>query len=136
MFENYLQRKLSGIQHSEPIIVEGSSYRMNICPNGEAAGEGTHISIYVNRTYLPALELDQDTTVSYRIKMLNSQGKGSAKLQTAKRDFERKKTSNWGWTKFYLQSNLLDDGFIFPDGSLRFEFAIKKNNQRQQLQIA
>ena len=38
--------------------------------------------------------------------------------------------------EFYRQDKLLEDGFIFPDGSLRFEFFIKKTNFMQRLQIA
>ena len=32
---------------SDPIVVEGIIYRVNIVPNGEDSGEGTHISVYI-----------------------------------------------------------------------------------------
>ena len=33
-----------------------------------------------------------------------------------------------GYSTFYPKDKLSEDGFIFPDGSLRIEFYVKKNN--------
>ena len=43
---------------------------------------------------------------------------------------------SYGERNFYLRNKLKEDGFIFPDGSLRFEFFVKKLNYRQRLETA
>ena len=44
--------------------------------------------------------------------------------------------SSFGYKEFYEISKLSEDGFIFPDGSLRFEFFVKKHNYMKRLEIA
>ena len=38
--------------------------------------------------------------------------------------------------KFYAKADLEKDGFIHPDGSLRFEFFVQKHNYMQRLELA
>ena len=40
-----------------------------------------------------------------------------------------------GFGDFFPHDKLQRDGFIFPDGSLRFEFFVKKNNYQQRLEL-
>ena len=44
--------------HSNPIMVEGVSYRAEIYPEGWGDGEGTHISFGILRNKLSSLNLD------------------------------------------------------------------------------
>ena len=43
-----------------------------------------------------------------------------------KYDYNGKNYSHCSLKKFYVIDDLQSDGFIFPDGSLRFKFFIKK----------
>ena len=52
------------------------------------------------------------------------------------KDFGSKHSYSHGMEKFYLQDKLSEDGFIFPDGSLRFEFFVKKHNYMKRLEIS
>ena len=42
----------------------------------------------------------------------------------------------YGWYEFYHKNRLEKDGFIFPDGSLKFEFYVKKQNYQKRLKAA
>ena len=52
------------------------------------------------------------------------------------KDFEKESIFDWTglnekrriFAKFYAITDLAKDGFINPDGSLRFEYGIKKKN--------
>ena len=56
-------------------------------------------------------------------------------------DFKRESSDDWTglnetsliWYKFYTIAYLEEDGFIHPDGSLRFEYSIKKRNLLKKL---
>ena len=59
-------------------------------------------------------------------------------LHSSDREKDFKDKNTWDWTgrdnlcfvkaDFYLIADLSKDGFIHADGSLRFEFYIKKHN--------
>ena len=51
-------------------------------------------------------------------------------------DFTDKYNFGTGINQFYRKDNIAENGFIFPDGSLRFAFFIKRNNFMKKLQIS
>ena len=130
MFENYLARKNDPEQRvfSEPIIVEGFSYELTFNANGDGAGKKTHISVGTCRRRLQCLNLDKNDKVLTVIKMVHSTNR--------QKDFERESIDDWTglnetslvWDKFYAIADLKKDGFIHPDGSLRFEYKVEKRN--------
>ena len=120
-FESYLDRKSSTKENSKFIVADGSLYSLRFYPNGTDSGKDTHISIYIKRIQIPDLKLDFDTEIQYEIKMLNFVHPSNCAIHSCKKDFGCQKVRKWGKTKFYEQSRLKEDGFIFPeDGSLRF----------------
>ena len=58
------------------------------------------------------------------------------RMQQFTNDYKTYHISGYGLTQFYLKNKLSDSGFIFPDGSLKFEFFVKKHNNEKRLQIA
>ena len=68
--------------------------------------------------------------------MLNQLHQTKCKTLISTDDFCDSKVKDFGWNKFYPLNKLYRDGFIFPDGSLRFEFSIKKLNYLQRLKKA
>ena len=43
-------------------------------------------------------------------------------------DEDNENETSRGWGKFYATADLEKDGFIHPDGSLRFEYKVEKCN--------
>ena len=113
--------------YSLPIIVEGCAYRLKLYPSGWSVGKSTHISVGVHRTKLTSLDCDTCDAVENITKMLHP-------IDPSK-DFIYQKTNNWsgkndtcfGFPEFYKIEDVGKNGFIHLDGSLRFEFLIKKH---------
>ena len=134
-FENYHERR-NGAQRvhwSEPIVVEGISYRLKVHPNGWKRGEGTHISVGVQRSKLSSLNLDTCDRVYNVTRMVHS--------EDTQKDFEDRSTTDWTdkgdicfiTAEFYKIEDLAKDGFIHEDGSLRFILFIKRHNFQTRL---
>ena len=118
---------------SEPIQVEGNLYQLYIYPKGHRDGKDTHISVGLKATWLPSSEQDNLINVSFSISILNSNDRDQNVEKQAQYNFE-KQTENETIPsisllidKFYAFDQLQQKGFIYPDGSLRFEFSVKKN---------
>ena len=47
ILENYRQRDKDESYFSDPIIVEGRAFKLELCPDGDEAGKGTHISCFM-----------------------------------------------------------------------------------------
>ena len=138
MFENYLARKNDPEQRvfSEPIIVEGFSYELTFNANGDGAGKKTHISVGAYRRRLQCLNLDKNDKVLTVIKMVHSTNRQKDFERESIEDFELEGIYDWTGLnetslvcdKFYAIADLKKDGFIHPDGSLRFEYKVGKRN--------
>lgn len=113
--------------YSLPIVVEGCAYRLKFYPDGWSVGKGTFISVGVHRTKLTCLDLDTCDAVHNITKMLHPTDHS--------KDFIYEKTNYWsgkndtcfGCPEFYRIEDVIKNGFIQHDGSLRFEFLIKKH---------
>lgn len=68
--------------------------------------------------------------------MLNARDPQNAYSYKRVKDFGQNSRLRAGEPKYYEYPRLARDGFIFPDGSLRFEFAVKKYNYRKRLEKA
>ena len=74
------------------------------------------------------MNLETNDKILKVMKMLHSTNR--------QKDFEIEETFDWTginetsmvWTKFYEIADLEKNGFIHPDGSLRFEYKVEKRN--------
>ena len=74
------------------------------------------------------MNFDTNDEVLDVIKMLHSKNR--------QKDFKEEGIADWTgineasmiWQKFYAIADLEKDGFIHPDGSLRFEYKVEKRN--------
>ena len=130
IFYDYAQRRVDSKESyfSDPILAEGVSYMLEFCPNGWGDSREIQISLGMVRTKPACLNLDTDDRVFYIINMLHSKDRAW--------DISRETTDDWTGeddysfmaTEFYKIADLAKDGFIHEDGSLRFDFKIKKHN--------
>ena len=74
--------------------------------------------------------------VTFKVRMLNSSDPLKYHEKQNTFDYEKNHSQSLGWLEFYSKNELHQDGFIFPDGSLRFQFFVKKNNYQQRLEAA
>ena len=105
---------------------------MIFCP----AVSNNFIAVALERTHIDTLDSDQSNEVTYKILLLNSVDSDKDFGHFVTRDFESKHSEMFYHASFYQKDKLEEDGFIFPDGSLRFEFFVRKNNYRKRLEIA
>ena len=77
------------------------------------------------------MKLDSGDKYQSIIKMIHYSLKEKEFIQIRKFDWTGKDDFNWVLAEFYKSDELERDGFIHPDGSLRFEFEIIKKNYRK-----
>ena len=134
-FENYHERRIGAqkTHWSDPIVVDVVSYRLKVHANGWKKGEGSHISVGIQRNKLISLNLDTCDKVYNVTRMVHS--------EDSQKDFEDRSTTDWTdkgdicfiTAEFYRIDDLSKDGFIHEDGSLRFILFIKRNNFQSRL---
>ena len=74
------------------------------------------------------MNLDTNDEVFKVIKMLHSTNRQEDCKKKSIIDWTGKNETSLVWQKFYAIADLEKDEFIHPDGSLRFEYGIKKKN--------
>ena len=69
--------------------------------------------------------------IEYEVTMLHANENGKNDVTKRVHGFANKPKEGRGWRKFYEKGKLEKDGFIHPDGSLRFEFKVRKATQQE-----
>ena len=138
-FEKYRHRRDEAEEcyESNLIMVEGAIYQLLFYPNGFGDDDKSHISLGIVRTKSSCLNLDVDDKVTYSYTMLHPSGFKSKNI-TAERtsDWTGPARQSFVSKKFFSITNIERKGFINPDGSLQFQFKIKKQNYRKRAILA
>ena len=116
-----------------PIRLEGCIYHITVTPGGEGTGAGSHISVFLWRDTQLELRIECRNKVANRVTMLHKSGDAAKNFEELDKDiFDHEANTGRGWEDFYPKVKLSRNGFIHDDGSLRFEFAVKKSNYRER----
>ena len=96
--------------------------------NGFKEAEKTHISVFLLRMSLNDLNIRKSNQVDAKCKLLHINEEGKNFERSVKINYEKDIGISLGSYKFYPKDGLQQNGFIHPDGSLKFEFYVRKNN--------
>ena len=122
---------------SDPIFVENQIYRLQLWPNRLGSSRETHISVGLQRFSFEHFERFGRTPVQHcLIRMLHSYDSDRDFIWDKGFEFESEHVSQVLIDEFYEEEDLAVDGFIHSDGSVRFEFCVKKQNYARRLEQA
>ena len=118
---------------SSPIIVDGVCYRAKIYHKGCHDAMGTSISFGICMSRISSLNIDTDNNITVIRKILHASDRERDVEEVSK--YHRKNLDNYTFVRinFFKLADLEKDGFIHGDGSLRFEFLIKRQNFKKRL---
>ena len=120
---------------SQPILVDGSCFRLVLDPKGEdGAGRNTHIAVGIYRNRLTCLNVDKCNQIVTTRTMLHSSDSAKNKILESLNDLSDTEKVGFITELFYPISDIEKDGFLHQDGSLRFEFSVRKHNFMKKAQ--
>lgn len=108
--------------NSNPILVEGVCYRLRLYPDGLRDGRGTHLSVAIWRTKPYGVKLVTNDEVWTCKTLIHSTDESKNFTEELVNDWTGKNDQGFASVKFFKIDDLAKDGFIHPDGSLKFRF--------------
>ena len=104
---------------SKSLHLYGNTWRAKLYPFGHMNGYGTHLSFFIElkKGY------GHKSRFSYKVEIVPQ--KECVKSFYREYISEIEESDCWGWNKFALFDDLLNENYIKPDGSLLFIFSIR-----------
>jgi len=106
--------------YSEPLLVNGLSWRLKVYPDGNGVVRGNYLSVFLELTY----GLPETSKYEYRVEMIHQQSIDSSKniVREFASDFEVGEC--WGYNRFFRLDLLASEGYLKLDEDalvLRFQ---------------
>ena len=134
VFEYSMWRKTDQQSYfSKPVIVDGHAFQLKFFPNGWKDAKGTHISVGMRRTRLSILNIETSDKHRFKVKMIHPSDSSKDFVKNLSHDWTDTDSKTSMTSKFFKFNQLELHGFIHPDGGLKFEFEIKKQNLQTKI---
>lgn len=106
--------------YSQPLHVNGLTWRLKVYPDGNGTVRGTYLSVFLELTN----GLNEPSKYEYRVEMIHQLSKDPSKniVREFASDFEVGEC--WGYNRFFLLDALITEGFLDTDNDiliLRFQ---------------
>ena len=106
--------------YSQPLHVNGLTWRLKVYPDGNGTVRGTYLSVFLELTN----GLNEPSKYEYRVEMIHQLSKDPSKniVREFASDFEVGEC--WGYNRFFLLDHLITEGFLDTDSDiliLRFQ---------------
>ncbi|CAF1166698.1 unnamed protein product [Rotaria magnacalcarata] len=106
--------------YSQPLHVNGLTWRLKVYPDGNGTVRGTYLSVFLELTN----GLNEPSKYEYRVEMIHQLSKDPSKniVREFASDFEIGEC--WGYNRFFLLDALISEGFLDTDNDiliLRFQ---------------
>lgn len=115
--------------YSDPVSVNGISWRLKVYPNGNGSHKGTYLSVFVEMFKgWP----DSKGCYEYRIELI---GRADRSRRTTKEHMSEFETNvSWGYNRFVKLEQLEREGYLIPEEDLlEFRYSVQPSNEFQLL---
>ncbi|CAF1252060.1 unnamed protein product [Adineta steineri] len=115
--------------YSQPLHINGLTWRLKVYPDGNGTVRGTHLSVFLELTN----GLSETSKYEYRIEMIHYSSKDPTKNCTREFASDFEVGECWGYNKFYSLDALITDGFIDPiNDTLIIRFQVRPPTYQQK----
>jgi hypothetical protein len=115
--------------YSEPVLINGISWRLKVYPNGNGTVKGIYLSVFVEM-YKGWSKMEG--SYDYRIELVNRLDHSKVTSRQHVSEFET--SVSWGYNRFIKLDQLEKENYLDPtEDLLEFRFYINPSNEMQLL---
>jgi tripartite motif-containing protein 37 len=116
-------RQSTDVIYSQPINVNGLSWRLKVYPNGTGMARGTFLSVFLEMWK----GLKEAARYEYKVEMVNHNDPEKSVIREFSSVFEIGEC--WGYNRFYKVELLKNEGFVLSDSdTVKFKFYVRAPN--------
>ena len=102
-----VQKERGETAYSEPLLINGITWRLKVYPNGNGSVKGTYMSVFVEMVKGWGNEVG---SYEYRVEMINH--RDHKKIITREFVSEFESSVSWGYNRFFKQDWLAKEGYL------------------------
>jgi len=112
-------RHTTEVIYSDPLFVNGLTWRLKVYPNGNGVAKGSYLSVFLEMLK----GLREASKYEYRVEMINHRNHSQMVVREFASDFEEGEC--WGYNRFFQIDSLEREGYLGEDDSLSLRFYVR-----------